>query len=224
LPAAADADQTYWLYASDEDQLLIRTNAGGDIALQPVSKLIETADGKIQFTSSPWHPGVPLHLFEDAELKIPDGADRATWLSAAHSEREWLEATHLCKYSNGVIGITEELSPVGNKVPGAPGLDPLLLRYERHRRELVQPDMEIFAADHWNFNVRNFNPGGNHGGFFRISTHSVWMLAGAGIPAQVITDPYDSLNFASTVLQLLGRSAPMPERVVNVMKAQPATP
>ena len=83
-----------------------------------------------------------------------------------------MEAVHRCKYSNGVIGITEELSPVQEK------------------------------ADHWNFNVRFPNPGGNHGSFFRISTHSVWMTAGAGVPVRELEEPYDSLNFASTVLTL----------------------
>ncbi len=184
LPAAGTADQSYWLYATDDDQLIIRTDASGNISAQPVSHLIQDADGRIQFTPQPWRAGLPLHLFEDPELKIPENADRATWLSAPHSEREWLQATHLCAYSNGIIGITEELSPIARYVPGTPGMNPLLLRYERRRRELVQPDLEIFAADHWNFNVRNFNPGGNHGGFFRISTHSVWMLAGAGVPTQ----------------------------------------
>jgi hypothetical protein len=193
--------------------------------LQPVSHLVQAADGSIQFAREPWHPGLPLHLFEDPELKLPAGVDRAAWLSAPHDEREWLEATHLCKYSNGVIGITEELSPVAANVPGTRGLNPVLLRYERRRRELVKPDIEIFAADHWNFNVRNFNPGGNHGAFFRISTHSVWMAAGAGLPTQVITEPYDSLNFASTILQLAGRPVPMPDRVVNVMSPpQPTAP
>ncbi len=223
LRLPATEDQRYWLYATDEDQLLIRTDAAGKIALQPVSHFLQTADGRIQFAAGHWRAGLPLHLFEDSELKIPRGADRAAWLSAWHTEREWLEATHLCLYSNGVIGITEELSPVGANVPGTPGLDPVLLRYERRRRELVQPDIEIFAADHWNFNVRNFNPGGNHGSFFRISTHSVWLLAGAGVPTQVIAEPYDSLNFASTILQMVGRTAPMPDRVVNVFSAPQAT-
>ena len=140
--------------------------------------------------------------------------NRAAWLSDWHDERDWFTAIHMCQYSNAVIGITEELSPVADNVPGPPGIDPILLRYERRRRELVQPDFHVFAADHWNFNVRNFNPGGNHGGFFRISTHSVWMMAGAGLPAEAIDEPYDSLNFGSTVLKLLGRTPPMPDRAV----------
>ncbi len=205
LPSGGAGEQTYWLYATDDDQLLIHTDESGAITLQPVSHLVQNADGRVSFTSAMWHANLPLRLFEDPALKIPDGAERATWLSAQHSEREWLETTHLCQYSNGVIGVSEELSPVAVNVLGTPGMNPILLRYEQHRRELVQPDMEIFAADHWNFNVRNFNPGGNHGAFFRISTHSVWMMAGAGVPAQVVTEPYDSLNFASTLLQLLGR-------------------
>lgn len=225
LPAQPGSDQqSYWLYGSDDDQLLIHTDPSGNISLQPVSHLVQRADGRIQFQPESWRPGLPLHLFEDSQLRIPDGADRATWLSGWHSEREWLEAIHMCTYSNGVIGVAEEFSPVGPNVPGTPGMNPVLLQYERHRRELVQPDFEVFASDHWNFNVRNFNPGGNHGSFFRISTHSVFMLAGAGIPKQVIEEPYDSLNFASTVLSLVGRSVPMPDRVVNVMSPQSATP
>jgi hypothetical protein len=78
----------------------------------------------------------------------------------------------------------------------------------------VQADFHIFASDHWNFNVRFPNPGGNHGSFLRISTHSVWMMAGGGIPVRNVEEPYDSLNFASTILSLLGRRPPMPDRVV----------
>jgi hypothetical protein len=56
--------------------------------------------------------------------------------------------------------------------------------------------------------VRGFNPGGNHGSFFRISTHSTLMLAGGdmtGVPrGAVIEEPYDSLSFVPTVLALTG--------------------
>jgi hypothetical protein len=95
-------------------------------------------------------------------------------------------------------------------------IDPILLRFERSRRDLVQADFHVFATNHWNFNVRFPNPGGNHGGFFRISTHSVWMLAGAGVPVRVVSEPYDSLNFASTILSLTGHKPPMPDRVVTL--------
>jgi hypothetical protein len=219
------ADQSYWLYASDADQLLIRSDASGNISLQPVSHLVESADGHVTFARERWHAGIPLQLFEDQRLRLPANVNRAAWLSSPHTEREWMQAVHECKYSNGVIGVIQELSPVGENVPGPPGIDPVLLRYERRRRELVQPDFEIFATDHWNFNVRNFNPGGNHGSFFRISTHSVWMIAGAHIAAEHVSEPYDSLTFASTILQLLGRPAPMPERVIHLTNTrQPTTP
>jgi hypothetical protein len=68
--------------------------------------------------------------------------------------------------------------------------------------------MLIVAQDHWNFDVRGFNPGGNHGSFFRISTHSVFMVAGGektNIPRALdITTPYDSLSFVPTLLALTG--------------------
>jgi hypothetical protein len=118
-----------------------------------------------------------------------------------------------------VIGIAEDLSPVEKNVPGRPGIGEIALRYERRRRALVQADFQVFAADHWNFNVRFPNPGGNHGSFLRISTHSVWMAAGAGLPARHIVEPYDSLNFAPTLLHLLGRPAPAGQ-VVDLRRRQ----
>lgn len=210
--------QAYWLYGDYDSQLLILVDPAGQITVKPVRHLTQDEQGKITWTDQDWRAGLPLHLFEDLNLRLPAGSgpSRAAWLSAWHSEREWLNAIHLSRYSDGVIGVTEELSPVGDNVHGTPGMDPLLLRYERRRRELVRADFQIFAADHWNFNVRNFNPGGNHGAFFRISTHSVWMMAGAGIPTEAVKEPYDSLNFASTVLSLVGRTPPMPDRVVRL--------
>jgi hypothetical protein len=67
----------------------------------------------------------------------------------------------------------------------------------------------VMANNHWNFDVRGFNPGGNHGSLFRISTHSTLMLAGGadtGIArGGVVEEPYDSLSFVPTVLALLGK-------------------
>lgn len=196
-----EEEHVYELYGDANSRLLIRTDAAGRIAVEPAS--------------GAWRAGLPLHLFEDPELHIPAGTDRAAWLSAWHSEREWLVATHRCRYSNGVIGIVEELSPVEANVPGRPGISALELRYEQRRRALVQADFQVFAADHWNFNVRFPNPGGNHGSFLRISTHSVWMMAGAGVPARHIAEPYDSLSFAPTLLHLLGRPG-LPGDVVDL--------
>ncbi len=127
-------------------------------------------------------------------------------MSEWHSEEEWFAAIHKTRYSNGVIGVIEEMSPVGDNVPGRAGIEPVMLRYERRRRELVQADLHIFAADHWNFNSRFPNPGGNHGSFLRISTHSVWMMAGAGVKPGHIEEPVDSLAFARTVLGLMQRA------------------
>ena len=68
--------------------------------------------------------------------------------------------------------------------------------------------MLIVANDHWNFDVRGFNPGGNHGSFFRISTHSIFMLAGGAktnLPQGFVVEaPYDSLSFVPTLLAITG--------------------
>ncbi len=218
-PDVSVPQHAYWLYGGEDSQLIILTDPQNRIKVLPVEHLTGDNAGEIQYAPGAWCAGLPLHLFEDPKLQIPPGADRASWLSAWHSEREWLDAIHLCRYSDGVIGVTEQLSPVADNIPGPLGMSPLMLRFERRRRTLVQADFHIFAADHWNFNARNFNPGGNHGSFFRISTHSVWMMAGPGVPAgQLIETPYDTLNFASTVLSLAGKTPPMPDRVVSLKR------
>jgi hypothetical protein len=210
-------EHAYFLYGSPNNQLLILTDAAGRIMLKPVACLVQDQSGKVIWTDARWQAGLPLHIFEDPELEIPAGRqDRAGWLSDWHTEKEWMQAVHKTRYSNGVIGIIEILSPIADNVPGKPGTSPVLLRFERRRRELVQADFSVFASDHWNFNVRFPNAGGNHGAFFRISTHSVWMLAGAGVPAKQVTEPYDSLNFANTILAIMGRTPPMPDKVVHL--------
>ena len=214
-PDVSAPQHAYWLYGGEDSQILILTDPNKRIKVMPVEHLTGDAAGEIRYEPSAWRAGLPLHLFEDPKLQIPAGADRTSWLSAWHTEREWLDAIHLCRYSNGVIDVTEQLSPVADNIPGPKGISPIMLRFERRRRSLVQADFHIFAADHWNFNARDFNPGGNHGSFLRISTHSVWMMAGPGVPAnRMIETPYDTLNFASTVLSLAGKTPPMPDRVV----------
>jgi hypothetical protein len=180
------------LWRDDAHQALILTR-GSELRYQPVNSSLEPV---------PWVPGLPLELFEDPQLNIP-GSDRETWLNQWHDERGWLEAVHRTRYSNGIIGLTEELLDPPSEV-----LDP----YQRRKRDLRRTDILALANDHWNFNVRGFNPGGNHGSFFRISTHSVLLFAGGkdtGIPAgQRVETPYDSLSFVPTILKLMGRPEP----------------
>jgi hypothetical protein len=87
----------------------------------------------------------------------------------------------------------------------------LLARFNQRRRRLAMPDFIIFANNHWNFNVRNFNPGGNHGSFLRASTHAILLFAGGdetGIPRHLqVEEPYDSLSFVPTILDLMGKQA-----------------
>jgi hypothetical protein len=217
LPDTNASGHSYWLYKGTDSQIVIDTDGDGCLRLRPVKELDQQDAGlPVQMGEAKWRDGLPLRLWEDPMLQIPAGKDKASWLSSWHSEQEWLQATHKCRYSTAVIGIPEELSPIGPEVPGKPGMDPVLLRYEKRRRSLVQTDFHVFAADHWNFNARFPNPGGNHGAFFRISTHSVWMMAGPEVPKRSVDEPHDGLNFASTALSLLGKEASMPERVVNL--------
>ncbi|MFN2578182.1 MAG: sulfatase-like hydrolase/transferase [Pyrinomonadaceae bacterium] len=208
--------EAIWLYKDTGRQALVlsRVDAAQGLMLRylPVSGLKQDADGRISFASARWRDGLPFNLWEDARLRITD--DREPWLSAWHTEREWLNAIHRTDYSNSVVGIHEQFSrhetPAMIRDEGLPTEKGFLSRFRRRRRRLVEPDLFIHASNHWNFDVRGFNPGANHGSFFRVSTHSTLMFAGgenARIPrAARIEEPYDSLDLMPTLLQLTGQA------------------
>jgi hypothetical protein len=208
--------EVIWVSASPQEQALIlaRTDAQGQLSFRylPIKNLTQDETGQLHFESSAWHTGLPLQILEDPQLHVPT-QDREVWLSEWHTDLEWLHALHQTRYSNGLIGLHEQLAshPVGRLVVEEPGIsadERLLRRLLRRQRENIESDMLVIASDHWNFDVRGFNPGGNHGSFFRISTHATLMFSGGektGIPrAAVVEEPYDSLSYMPTVLALTG--------------------
>jgi len=229
LPLIEDRDideDVIWVTAGANRQalLLSRRDAQGQLHLRylPISNLRQDANGKLQFQTISWQAGLPLQIFEDSNLILPV-ADSTAWLSAWHTDSEWLQALHKTHYSNGLVGLHEELSRHQiEKLSTDSSLsddERLMREFARRKREIVEADMLIVAQDHWNFDVRGFNPGGNHGSFFRISTHSIFMVAGGQktkIPQAVnIEAPYDSLSFMPTLLAITGNlrddSKPVPE-------------
>jgi hypothetical protein len=212
-----------WIYADDDHQALILSHPG-ELRYLAIRGLRQDADGAIHYDTVPLAPGFPLRLFEDENLAIPV-ADREQWFSAWHSELDWLHATHQTAYSNGIIALNEQF--LNTRAIGDAASDASLIsRFNHRRRLLAEPDFLIFANDHWNFNVRNFNPGGNHGSFLRASTHSILLFAGGadtGIPQHLeIQEPYDSLSFVPTILDLLGRhaeAAKLPGRPILLSRA-----
>jgi Type I phosphodiesterase / nucleotide pyrophosphatase len=219
-------DDVIWIDAGTgkEALLLSRMNSRGELSLryQPVSNLTQDETGRVHFELIPWQTGLPLKIFEDPDLAIPS-ADRSSWLSQWHTDTDWLLALCRTKYSNGLIGLNEELArhPTDALSTNEAGLsddERLMRRFARRQRELVEADILVVANNHWNFDVRGFNPGGNHGSFFRISTHSIFMIAGGQdtkLPkGSTITEPYDSLSFVPTLLALTGDlrddSSPVP--------------
>jgi len=205
-----------WVNGGAEHQALILARVGpaGQLSFRylPIKHLRQNQSGEVSFDRIPWQAGLPLRIFEDDQLAIPV-ADRVGWLSEWHTDVEWLRALHKTDYSNGMIGLFEEIArhELPSLTPDEPGITPderMARRYLKRQRELVEADLLLVANNHWNFDVRGFNPGGNHGAFFRISTHSVFMLAGGsktGIAqGAVIEEPYDSLSFLPTLLALTG--------------------
>jgi Type I phosphodiesterase / nucleotide pyrophosphatase len=209
-------DDVVWLYGGSDRQalLLARGEAQGQLRLRylPISRLTQDEQGVIRFDPAAWQQGFPLRLLDDPRLDVAL-EDRLTWLNDWHTDVEWLHAVHKTQYSNGLIGLHEQftLFPAPAMDVNAAGLsddERLLHRFRRRQRQLVETDMLILANNHWNFDVRGFNPGGNHGSFFRISTHATLMFAGGegtGIPRGLaVTEPYDSLSVMPTILALTG--------------------
>jgi Type I phosphodiesterase / nucleotide pyrophosphatase len=206
-----------WIYGGEKNQALIlsRHDEAGRLSLRylPVSDLTQDETGAIHFERVEWREGLPLKIWEDAKLLVPEGA-RSSWLNDWHTDLEWLRALHKSEYSNAIVGLHEQLARHRNEafdvdVPGLTEDERLLRRFRRKQREMVEADLLVLANNHWNFDVRGFNPGGNHGSFFRVSTHSTLMLWGGertGVPrAAVVEEPYDSLSFMPTVLALTGQ-------------------
>lgn len=214
-----------WLYAGADKQALIlsRRDSEGQrrFFLFPVSGLTQDAAGKITYAPVAWTSGLPLRYFEDPDLAIPAG-ERAAWFNEWHSEVEWLNAIHRTRYSNALIGLNEQLgrNPIFDRDDGTISDDERRMRHFRTRqRHLSEADLLVLANDHWNFDVKGFNPGGNHGSFFRVSTNSTLMMAGGaktGIPRGLAVEaPYDGMSFMPTLMRLMGKTdddnAPGPE-------------
>jgi hypothetical protein len=92
--------RSYWPYGGDLRQLIIDTKQAGQLRLRPVKNLCQKDAGEpLEMEDIPWHSGLPLALFEDENLHVPAGVDKADWRSQWHSEREWLQAINACRYS-----------------------------------------------------------------------------------------------------------------------------
>lgn len=226
LPERGLNPDVIWVHGGREKQALIlaRKDQQGTLSFRylPIKDLRQDASGQLQLEVLRWQPGLPLRIFEDRQLAIPE-TDREAWLNEWHTELEWLRALHKTDYSNGLIGLYEELAhhPIESLTLDETGIssdERLARRLLKRQRELIETDLLVVANNHWNFDVRGFNPGGNHGSFFRISTHSIFMLAGGEkthLPrGAVVDEPYDSLSFVPTILALTGNlrddSHPLP--------------
>ena len=204
-----------WIYGGEDRQALILARQGSDgqlnLRYHPIRRLAQQPDGSLRFEVTSFAAGDPLNIFADQDFTIR-APERAAWLGQWHTDTQWLEAVHRTQYSNGLIGLYEEVAR--HWLPGpadeSTSSDVRLMRRFRHRqRDGIEFDLLMVAKNHWNFNIMGFNPGGNHGSFNRSSTHATWMISGGeltGIPkGSVVEEPYDGLSFVPTLLALTGR-------------------
>ena len=214
LPPNLKPDQNpIWIYGGKENQaLLLAKKSGGtqNYFYLPISDLRQNKSGEFSFAVKDWSSDFPLKIYEDENF---DAADKTVWLSNWQTENEWMRATHKARYSNAVVNLFEQFgdhfadnfTAENNKSED----ENLMRRFRIHQRNLTKTDLLILANDHWNFDVRGFNAGGNHGSFFRISSNSILMFAGGSeteIPRGLeIEKPYDNLSFVPTILRLMGK-------------------
>ena len=214
-----------WLSGSNGKQALIlaRKDESGNQSFRylPITDLRQDSDGKFSFQINRWSEGFPLKIYEDENFNV-SSADKTSWLNSWQTEEEWMKATHKTTYSNAVISLNEQLDQhffVDAEDINDNSDEKLINRFRFRQRSLIDTDVLVLANNHWNFDVRGFNPGGNHGSFFRVSTISTLMLAGGArtnIPKGLtIKEPYDSLSFVPTILALTGKldseGKPIPE-------------
>jgi hypothetical protein len=200
LPPELEADRDgVWLYKSETKQALV-------VSRRRLLRYTPVRRNGDRFELAAWEAGLPLALYEDPAME-----NRREWLDGWHADDEWLRATHRCAYANAVVGLYAQMAPLEERGDGD-----LLRGFEWRQRRAVAPDLLILASNHWNFNVRGFNPGGNHGSFFPVSMQATLLLAGAGVPRGLAVEaPYDALSFAPTVLKLAGKSKDLPGRVIE---------
>jgi hypothetical protein len=235
LLQAPDADEVtaaLLVYKSETDQLVLfekaRPGCEPSIALAPAAVTQQPGPtGAVTIARIGWREGLPFGLFEDPGL-APGSEDRAAWLSAFHPEREWLDAVHRTKLGLGVVGLSEVFSrDYVEAFEGAMARDRtpeerLARRFELRRRNAMETDLLLHASPHWYFSVKDFNAGGNHGGFSRQSMHAVlWMTGGSATRMQrgplLVERAYDGLDFAPTILEAAGvtTSGRLPDSLVT---------
>ena len=139
-----------WVNGGADKQALIlaREDLKGDLSFRylPINGLTEDAQGDFHFETIAWQRDLPLRIFEDEQLIVPRGQDRAAWLSAWHTDLEWLNALHLTKYSNGLVGLYEELAHHRNPrldldEAGISEAEQLNRRFTQRQRNLAEADL-----------------------------------------------------------------------------------
>jgi hypothetical protein len=209
----SNIDDPVWLYGGAEKQALILSKkepSGLSYRYLPIRGLRHNDDASITYKIAEWSEGFPLRYFEDKALKVP--GEKAPWLDQWHTEQDWFRAVHQTIYSNAIIGLNEQVDrhPVGLSSADARDPDAVLVqRFRDRQRRLTEADLLIVASNHWNFDVRGFNPGGNHGSYFRTSTNSTFMISGGNTTGlrrgAVVEEPYDNMSFVPTMLWMMGR-------------------
>jgi len=127
------------------------------------------------------HPRFSLRTIEGAD-PLGYGGTAAVLDGSAHDDREWLRATADSPH---------------------PDLVPQIVAYFDAPRA---PDIAVFAAPGWDFSDHGLK--GGHGGLHPEEMHTVFLLAGPGVPHERQSEPIRAVDILPTIMGLLGRPVP----------------
>lgn len=207
------AQDVVWLYGDRQHQafLLLELSPDGTRRLRyvPVRNVHSPKAGQVAFEVANFEEGFPLHLWEDSSFVV--NGSRLQFLENFHTEAEWRQALASTRYALSVTGLyalLERPDRYYETFKTQSEDDRLVERFYNRSRNHTEPDLHILASDGWNFDVKGFNPGGNHGSLFQKSLRSTLMFWGGDhiniARGKAVDEPYDTLSFLPTLFEAAG--------------------
>lgn len=182
-------DRRVLIWRDEEQQALIHREAdaaGAELyRYEPVRHLSQAEDGTIHY--DPPLPGMdPLGYLQDPALMTSTGD--SSWLTTAHTAREWLLATSQTRYPDAVVTMAKFFAwqpPVADLA------------------DVRDPDLLVTASAGWSFRSDD-GEGTDHGYPLRDSMRISLFLSGPNIPHGVFQTPQRIVDVLPTVLEMIG--------------------
>ncbi len=182
-------DQRIFVYRDPERQAIIhrtQDSSGRDVyRYEPVQRLTQSSDGALH--AEPASAGLdPLGYLQDPQFLQAVGTP--TWVTAAHTAREWLEATAKTRYPDAVVAMAKGLAWRSAVADLA---------------DLRDPDVLVTASEGWSFRSDD-GAGTDHGAPLAEAMRMTLFIAGPNIPHGRLERPQRIIDILPTTLEMVG--------------------